>query len=910
MGAGDRDRRALPAPGRGETVSAPRAWLRRLAGMFGKTRRDRDLTAELEAHVQMRVDEAVARGVPPEQARREALQRLGGLEQTKERVRDRRGIPWLEIAWQDMRYGLRMLRKNPVFAAVAVATLALGIGANTALFSVVNGVLIDPLPYPESERLVTLHESKPNFDAGSLSYPNFLDWQAMNRTFSGMAVVRRTSFSLLGRGEPEQVPGVYISSDFFPVLGLRPVRGRFFAKGEDAFGGKPIALIGAELWKRKFSGSPETIGSSVVLDGKDYTIVGIVPEGFDLTLRATNRSDVYLPIGQWGHPLLRNRGAGLGIRGVGRLRPGVSLAQARADMGRVTRNLTAAYPDQDKGIGATLIPLKELIVGKVRPFLLALLAAVAFVLLIACVNVANLLLARSTSRVREFGIRSALGAGKGRILRQLLTESLLLSFLGGGLGLLLAARGTRAAVALLGPSIPRPGQIGIDARVLLFTTAVSLLAGLLFGLAPSLRSSRYEAPDVLKRGGHGAVGGRHRAQAVFVVVELAMALVLLIGAGLMIRTLSRLWKLDPGFDPKGVLTFNLSMPPAMANASAAEIRAAIRELDATLAAVPGVRAATLSWETFPLLSDDEALFWLEGKPKPSNPNDMNWSLKYIVEPAYREVMRLRLQRGRFFATSDDERSPFVIVVDDVFARKFFGSEDPVGKRLNIAGFDAPARIVGVVQHVRQWGLDADDVQPLRAQLYIPCLQMPDGYVAGQSGGLIAVRTAGAPSALAEPLRKLLEGARRDQVVFGMQTMEQVISDSLAARRTSMILLAAFAGLALVLSAIGIYGVIAFVAGQRKGEIGIRMALGAQRRDILRLVVGQGGRLAALGVGIGVLGALGLTRLMSSLLFGVQAFDPATFAAMAGVLWLVAMLASYLPARAAAAVDPSVVLRAE
>ncbi|HET9792819.1 MAG TPA: ABC transporter permease [Thermoanaerobaculia bacterium] len=891
-------------------MSAPRAWLRRFAEMFGKARRDRDLAEELEAHVQMRTDEAVARGVPPEQARREALQRLGGLDQTKERVRDRRGIPFVEVAAQDVRYGLRMLRRKPVFAGVAIATLALGIGANTALFSVVDGVLLNPLPYPDADRLVTLHESKPNFAAGSLSYPNFRDWQAMNRTFSAMAVMRRTSFSLIGRGEPERVRGHFITADLFSILGVRPVLGRFFAKGEDEIGGKPLALIGAELWKRKFSGALDVVGSRIVLDGKDYTIVGVVPAGFDLTLRGANRSEVFLPIGQWGNSLLNERGAGLGIFGVGRMRPGVSLAQARADMSRVARNLADAYPEQNKGIGATLIPLKEQIVGEVRPYLLALLAAVAFVLLIACVNVANLLLARSTSRAREFGIRSALGAGRGRILRQLVTESLVLSILGGGLGLLLAARGTRAAVALLGPSIPRTSAIGIDVRVLLFTTAVSLLAGLVFGLAPSLRSSRDDGSGALKEGGRGAVGARNRAQAVFVVAELAMALILLIGAGLMIRTLSRLWSLDPGFEPKGVLTFNLSMPPSMAGASAAEVRAAVRDLDATLASAPGVRAASLSWETFPLLSDEEELFWLEGQPKPSNVNAMNWSLKYIVEPGYREAMRLRVQRGRFLAPGDDEHAPLVTVIDDVFARKFFGSVDPVGKRLNLDDFDQPAQIVGVVGHVRQWGLDADDTQPLRAQLYLACLQMPDRYVAGSAGGTIAVRTAGAPSALAEPLRRLLQAAHRDQVVYGMQTMEAIISDSLAARRTSMILLGAFAALALVLSAIGIYGVIAFVAGQRKGEIGIRMALGAQRRDILRLVVGQGGRLATFGIGLGILGALGLTRLMSGLLYGVSSFDPATFGAMAAVLWTVAMLASYFPARAAAAVDPMAVLRAE
>ncbi|HET7453808.1 MAG TPA: ABC transporter permease [Thermoanaerobaculia bacterium] len=891
-------------------MSTAGGWFRRFAEMFGKARRDRELAEELETHVQMRVDDAVARGVPPEQARREALQRLGGIEQTKERVRDRRGIRFLEIAAQDVRYGMRMLRQNPVFAAVAVATLALGIGANTALFSVVNGVLLNPLPYPGADRIVTLHESKPNFDAGSISYPNFRDWQAMNRTFSAMAVMRRSAFSLLGKGEPERVRGQYISSDFFSILGVQPVRGRFFAAGEDAIGGKPIALVAAELGKRKLSDAPDIVGSSIDLDGRAYTVVGVVPAGFDLFLREGKRTEVYLPIGQWGNPLLDKRSAGLGIHGVGRLRPGVSIAQARADMDRVTHNLTAAYPKENEGIGATLIPLRDQIVGDVRPFLLALLIAVQFVLLIACVNVANLLLARSTSRVREIGIRSALGAGKGRILRQLLTESLLLAILGGGLGLLLAARGTRAALALLGPSLPRAAEIGMDGRVLLFTTAVSLLAGLLFGLAPALRSSRRDAPDSLKQGGRGAVGGRHRTQAVFVVVELAMALVLLIGAGLMIRTLARLWKLDPGFDAKNVLTFSLSMPPAMANASAAEVRAAVRDLDATLASTPGVRAASLSWETFPLMGDDEALFWMDGKPKPASSNDMNWALKYIVEPGYREAMGLRVLRGRFLAPADDEKSPVVTVIDDVLARKYFGAEDPVGKRLNIVGFDPPVQIVGVVGHVRQWGLDADDAQTLRSQLYLACPQMPDDYVAGSAGGLIAVRTVGPPSALAEPLRRRLQSARRDQVVSGMQTMEQVVADSLAARRTSMILLAAFAALALVLSAIGIYGVIAFVAGQRKGEIGIRMALGAERRDILRLVVGQGGRLAAVGIGVGIVGALGLTRLMSGLLFGVRAFDPLTFGAMAVVLWGVAMLASYLPARAAAAVDPIVVLRAE
>ena len=892
-------------------MSAPRAWLQRAAGLFHRDERERDLAAELESHLQMHVDDNIRNGMSPEEARRAALMKLGGLEQTKEAVRDRRGIPFFEAAAQDARYAVRMLRKTPAFTSVAVLTLALGIGANTALFSVVNGVLLNPLPYPRADELVTLHESKPNFDAGSLSYPNFRDWQKENRTFAAMAAMRRTTFTVTGRGEAEQARGLFVTSDFFPILGITPVAGRSFATGEDEIGARPIALVSADLGKRKFAGAGNAVGQTLVLDGSPFTVVGVIPAGFDLTLRSEVRPEIFLPIGQWGNTLLLNRGAGLGIHGIGRLRPGVSLAAAREDMSRVTRNLAAAYPDKDKGIGATLIPLKQQIVGEIRPFLFALLAAVGFVLLIACVNVANLLLARSTSRSREFGIRTALGAGRGRIVRQLLTESVLLSLTGGALGLFLASRGTKAAMRLLGSAVPGAASIGIDGRVLAFTTVVSLLAGMLFGLAPSLRSSRSPSQQALKEGGRGAIAARHRAQDVFVVLELAMALVLLIGAGLMIRTLSRLWSVDAGFDAKNLLTFNLSLPPSISAAPPATIRAALRELDAKLEAAPGVQASSYSWASFPLLGDDEALFWIDGQPKPANTNDMSWSLKYVVEPGYRKAMGLRLARGRFLERGDDEKAPFVAVVDDVFARTYFGSADPIGKRLNIDGFEAPATIVGLVGHVRQWGLDADDSQKLRAQIYMAGTQMPDAYVAGNASGMwIAIRSQGPPSLLGPGIRRLLQDDRSGQVVYGMKTMKDILSESLAARRYSMILLGAFAALALALSAIGIYGVVSFVVGQRKGEIGIRMAMGAQRGDILRLIVGQGGKLAAAGVGLGIVGAFALTRLMSRLLFGVGTLDPVTFAGMALVLAAVAMLACYIPARAAARLDPIVVLRAE
>ncbi|MGH9443964.1 MAG: ABC transporter permease, partial [Thermoanaerobaculia bacterium] len=698
---------------------------------------------------------------------------------------------------------------------------------------------------------------------------------------------------------------------FFPMLGVRPVEGRLFAAGEDEIGARPVALVGEDLWRRKFAGAPGAVAGNLVLDGNAFTVVGVIPAGFDLTLNNANRPEAFLPIGQWGNPLLTNRGAGLGIHGIGRLKPGVPLARAREDLNRVARNLAIAYPEKDEGIGATLIPLREQIVGNIQPFLLALLAAVGFVLLIACVNVANLLLARSASRSREFGIRAALGAGKGRLVRQLLTESILLSLAGGGLGLLLASRGTRAALGLLGSAVPGAARVGIDGRVLAFTTAVSLLAGILFGLAPSLRSSRSPSQESLKDGGRGAIGARHRAQNLFVVLELAMALILLIGAGLMIRTLSRLWRVDPGFDTDNLLTFNVALSPELSQAPPAAIRAALREIDEKLASSPGVAASSYSWAAFPIGWDDEILFWPEGELRPANSNDMSWALKYVVEPGYRKAMGLRLVRGRFLKPGDDEKSPLVAVVDDVFARTYFGNADPIGKRLSFDDFRTPATIVGVVGHVRQWGLDTDDSQKLRAQLYLSTAQMPDGVVTATASGMtVAVRCQGPPALLGPSMRRLLRNDRSGQVVYGMKTMREIVSDSLAARRYSMMLLGAFAALALVLSAIGIYGVVSFVVGQRKGEIGIRIALGAQRRDILRMIVREGGKLAAAGIGLGVLGAIALTRLMSRLLFGVGALDPATFAGMAAVLASVALLACYLPARAAAKHDPIVVLRAE
>ena len=812
---------------------------------------------------------------------------------------------------EDVRYGLRMLRKNPGFTAVAVLTLALGIGANTALFSVVNGVLLDPLPFPQADRLVTLHESKPNFDRGSISYPNFLDWQEQNRTFSAMAISRATAFSLTGTGEAQQVNSEFVSSDFFSLLGLKPVIGRTFAPEDDRIGAAPVALVSAGFWERKLNSGRDVLGKALTLDGKNYTIVGVIPASFHLLLPSFRDSDVYVPIVHWNNSLLFSRGAGLGIHGIGRLKPGVTIEQAQSDMDAVTRGLAAAYPDADKGIGAKLVPLKQEMVGNVRPFLLVLLAAVGFVLLIACVNVANLLLARSTGRSREFAIRAALGASQVRIVRQLLTESVLLAILGGGLGLLLAAWGTQAALGVLPTTLPRAEEIRLDTHVLLFTLAASLFAGILFGLAPALKVSRNDLQKTLKEGGRGVSGGHHRVQAAFVVVEVALALVLLIAAGLMIRSLTRLWSVDPGFNPHRVLSFGISLPPSMMAATPDAIRVAFRELDSRLAAIPGITAVSQTWGAVPMSGDDEQLFWIEGQPKPASQNDMNWAIDYIVEPDYLKAMGIPLQRGRFFTSQDNEHAPRMVVIDDVFARKYFAGEDPVGKRINVNNVSGTAEIIGVVGHVKQWGLDVDDTHSLRAQLYLSCMQMPDKFIGmTPSASAVVVRSDSADPALLASIRHTSQQMSSEQVIFGAQNMDEIISDSLARRRFSMILLGVFAALALLLATIGIYGVISYVVGQRTHEIGVRMALGAQRRDIVQLVLAGGGKLAVGGIAAGLVAALGLTRLMASLLYGVGATDPLTFVTVAVLLGLVALVACTIPARRATTVDPMVALRYE
>jgi putative ABC transport system permease protein len=809
---------------------------------------------------------------------------------------------------QDLKYGLRMLGKNPAFTAVAVITLALGIGANTAIFSVVNGVLLNPLPYWQPDRLVALYSRTAEFPQSSISYPNFLDWVRDNRSFSALAAYRADDFNLTGMGEPERLPAEMVSASFFALLGVKPALGRTFLPNEDQVGAAPVVLISGGFWKRKFGSSPDAVGKVLTLNGTSYTVVGAIPANFYYHGSNFQRSDVYVPIGQWNDSTFRDRRAAMGMDAVGRLKPGVTFAQADADMQALGRHLAEEYPEADKGTGITLVALKQNVVGYIQPFLLVLLAAVGFVLLIACVNVANLLLARSTGRRREFAIRAALGASRGRIIRQLLAESTVLALAGGGLGLLIASWGTQGALKLLPEALPRAEEVHLDARVLLFMLTASVLAGILFGLAPALKTSRPDLHETLKEGGRGLSGARHRAQGVFVVVEMALALVLLAGAGLMIRSLARLWSVDPGFDPHNVLTFYTSSPPI---SSPDLIRSTWRQVHDKLNAIPGAEAVSIALGARPMGSDSELPFWLEGQPKPATQADMKVSLLYLVQADYLKVMRIPLQRGRFLTPEDNEHSAVVIVIDDRFARLHFGNENPIGKRVNFDIVNITPEIVGVVGHVKQWGLDEDEKSPVQAQCYFPISQLPDKLmplVAGMVG--VAVRTSGSPLAQVGSIRHALGEINSQMVMYGTQTMDGIVSDSLGERRFLVILLGIFAALALVMSCVGIYGVISYLAGQRTHEIGIRMALGAERWDVLRMVLGEGAKMAVLGVAAGLVAAFGLARLVANMLFGVTAHDPLTFAGVAALLVLVALAACYIPARRATKVDPMVALRYE
>jgi predicted permease len=814
--------------------------------------------------------------------------------------------------WRDLRYGLRLLRKSPGFTAVALLTLALGIGANTAMFSVVEGVLLAPLPYTHPDRLVVVWENNLHFKQVVWpSYPNFKDWQRSARSFQQMAAIRWRHYDLSSPGSAEHLLGAGISSSFLDTLDVKLPIGRNFSLQEDQRGGPPVAIISNELWRDRFGGNPQTLGKAVTLSGVDYTVIGILPPHFHF---GDDRADVYTPLAQ-GDPLMLDPRGAPAIVSIARLNSGVSMDQARAEMSAIQDHLAQLYPDANKGLGASLVPLRQVLVGDVSATLLVLFGAVGLVLLIACANVANLLLARSVGRTREFAVRASLGASRSRTMRQLLTESSLLSLGGAALGLTIAKWGVRPALAAMTESLPRSENIGVNTPVLLFTFVVSIAVAVLFGLAPALKNSKTDLQSSLKEGGRGATSAHHRVQDGLVVLQMALTLTLLVGAGLLVRTIHRISDTNPGFDMQHVITFKVGVPSS-ATTTASAMRTAYRQLLEGLRTLPGVQAADFTYNV-PLKSGDNvAPFWI-GSQTPAIVGAAPRMMVFNTGPDYLRTMSIPLLRGRFFTEDDTTKSSCVAAIDDVLASTYFKGQDPLGQTITFGWTPpwGPCRIVGVVGHVRHWGLGNESSQT-QAQAYYPLYQIPDDWVTASQGfpnTTILVRTPLPVSAVMSAIKNVLYGMAKDQPIYNVETMQEIASESMSAQRFPMILLGAFAALALLLASVGIYGVISYSVTRRAHEIGIRVALGAERQNIFRMIIGQGLRLALSGVVIGVVAALVLTRLLATfanLLYGVSSSDPVTFIAVSTLLTAIAVLACYIPARRATGVDPMVALRHE
>jgi len=812
----------------------------------------------------------------------------------------------LGILLQDLRYGGRALRKTPAVTAVAVLTLALGVGANTAMFSIVNAVLLRPLPYTEPERLLQLYTSMPQFREASVSYPNFLDWRQRSRSFDLMAAYRGETFNLTGQGTPERLRGRMASAEIFPTLGVRPIVGRTFDADEDRRGGAPVVVLTSNFWNTRFGGDPHVVGRAVTLNERLYTIVGVVPSD-DVIWR---RASVIVPIGQWSEPLFWNRGVGMGTRVLGRLEAGTSLKQAQAELDGIAAALAREYPIEDKDRGIYAVSLRENLTGDVRTPLLVLLGAVGFVLLIACANVANLLLARASSRRRELAIRTALGATRGRVVRQLLTESVLLAVGGGVLGLAVATSLNAAFVARIADQLPRADRVHLDGTVLGFTALVALGASIVFGLAPAVRGARADVNAALKDGDRGNTS-RQRLLPALVVVEIALGLVLTASAGLMIRTMSKLWSVNPGFDPQHVLTFGVAGSPAVHGAPVA-VRNGITQTMDRLRAVPGVAGVSVLFGGLAMSGNDSELpYWVEGRPKPVEQTQMDLALFYGIDADYLDVMRIPLLRGRFVSAQDNEKNPCAVVIDEEFAAKAFPNQEPLGQHINLELLTMKCEIVGIVGHVKHWGLDVDASSKVRSQMYLAFRQFPDGVMdLASTGSEYVVRSHGNPYGLVPAVRGAIGRVSANMVMYGEQSMEDVIRDSLSARRFTRLLLGTFAMMALVLAGVGIYGMVSYTVTQSTHDIGVRMALGADKRTVLRSVLQSAMGMAGVGIVLGAVAALAATRVMKELLFGVSATDPITFGAVALVLGSVTLLASYIPATRATKIDPIVALRFE
>ena len=796
---------------------------------------------------------------------------------------------------QDLRFGLRTLLKRPGFAAVAVLTLALGIGANTAIFSVVNAVLLRPLPFKDADALVAVFETTQNNPRDYISVPNLQDYREQTKSFEEFTTFVPQSINLTGAGEPDRLIGGFVTSSFFKVFGVQPDRGRAFLPQEDAEGGGLVAVLNYDAWKRRFGGDPGIIGKTLTLNGEPFTVVGVMPEDFRFPLAEV---EVWMPAQKW--PNYKNARSFHGCNVIGRLRPDATVAGAEAELRAVAKRLEEAYPEDNKGRGVQIVGLHEMLVEDIRPALLILLGAVGFILLIACANIANLLLARGAARQKEVALRAALGASRARLLRQLLTETLLLALVGGTAGTLLAMWGVDALLALNPSQLSSAQSIKLDARVLLFSLALSALTGLIFGIVPALQLSKADVNRTLKEGG-GPVGegsGRARLRGAFVVSQVALSLVLLVGSGLLLNSFYRLLRVSPGFRPENLLTMEYRMPKNKYPKGEQQWEFH-RQVAERAGRVPGVESATVV-RALPFSGNGSTVVYAIPGQTPAPKGQEPEALENAIDTNYLETVGLPLVAGRNFDAHDAADSPSVVLVNRTMAQKLWPGENAVGKQLEFPEDKVTATVVGVVGDAKQYDLG----EAQRPQVYTPFAQNPFIF------GTLVVRTRVEPLGLAQKVKEAVWSVDPEQPVWKVRTVEYLLQRNIGDRRFIMTLMAGFASLAMLLTALGIYGVISYTVAQRTHEIGVRMALGAQAGDVLRLVLRQGMRLTVVGVGAGLVAAFAITRLMSGMLYGVSATDPATYAGVALLLALVALCACYVPARRATKVDPMTALRYE
>jgi predicted permease len=869
-----------------------------------RTTRQEEFEQEIQSHLQMAADDRVERGESAEKAQQSVRREFGNVSLIQQVTRDQWAWFWFEELLQDLRYGARMLRKNPGFTVVAVLTLALGIGANTAIFSVVYTVLLKALPYPQAERLVMVYENVhlPNYQnkRNTPSPGNFSDWRAQNTVFESMAAYSNRSFNVTGTGEPLRVEGERVSGGFFGALQMNAALGRVFTPEEDRPGTSHVVVMSDGLWRSRFASDTRVLGQKIFLDDQGYEVIGVMPPGFHFP---DPDDQLWVPLAL-SPDELTNHGSHF-LEVFARLKPGVTLAQAQTEMDLIARCLTQRYPQSNTGQTVNVVPLHEDIAGPVRPALLVLVGAVTLVLLIVCANVANLLLARASVRHREIAVRLALGAGRARVARQLLTESVLLALLGCALGVLLARWGLDALKILAASNLPRAEEFHLSAPVFLFSMVTSLMAGLVFGISPVLRAIPENVHDTLKAGTRESAGrSKLRTRSLLVVLETALGLVVVIGAGLLLRSFLRIEQIQLGFQPEGVLTFRV-IPRGERYSQSAQRVVFYRQAIERIQALPAVQSAAAVTFIPLTLARGRKGFTIEGRA-PTGPGQIPIAGYDIVTPAYFRTMRIPLLEGRDFSWSDSPQTQPVVIVNEAMAKRYWPGDDPLGKRFHQAGPDDNfpwMTIIGVVPDVREF---SPTVEP-EPTMYFPIAQFT--YADGILRDWV-VRTNGDPERLASSVRSAIWQVDKDLAITRIRTLEEVRSLSLASQRIHLLLFGLFAALALVLATIGIYGLLAYNVAQRMREIGIRLALGADGNAVLRLVVAQGMRLAGLGVLLGLVGAFALTRLMASMIYGVNPADPLTFFGVALLLAFVALVACYIPARRAMRVDPIIALRYE